>query len=119
MANESELVTHRLLMIDDNPAIHEDYRKILTGFDDTQPSAAEAALFGEPQPTVSRPIFNVDSAMQGRDGVELARRALVDGRPYSVAFVDMRMPPGWDGLETIENLWKVDPEIQVVVCSAY
>jgi diguanylate cyclase (GGDEF)-like protein len=119
MADESELLTHRLLMIDDNPAIHEDYRKILTGRDDTQMSAAEAALFGEPQSAVSRPTFDVDSAMQGRDGVELARRALLEGRPYSVAFVDMRMPPGWDGLETIENLWKVDPEIQVVVCSAY
>jgi diguanylate cyclase len=119
MADESELLTHRLLMIDDNPAIHEDYRKILTGSDDTQISAAAAALFGEPQSAVSRPTFDVDSAMQGRDGVELARRALAEGRPYSVAFVDMRMPPGWDGLETIENLWKVDPEIQVVVCSAY
>jgi diguanylate cyclase (GGDEF)-like protein len=119
VADESELLTHRLLMIDDNPAIHEDYRKILTGCDDTQISAAEAALFGESQSTVSRPTFDVDSAMQGRDGVEWARRALAEGRPYSVAFVDMRMPPGWDGLETIENLWKVDPEIQVVVCSAY
>jgi diguanylate cyclase len=119
MADESELLTHRLLMIDDNPAIHEDYRKILTGRDDTQMSAAEAALFGEPQSAVSRPTFDVDSAMQGREGVELARRALLEGRPYSVAFVDMRMPPGWDGLETVENLWKVDPEIQIVVCSAY
>ncbi len=119
MADESELLTHRLLMIDDNPAIHEDYRKILTGCDDTQISAAEAALFGEAPPTVSRPTFDVDSAMQGREGVELARRALVEGRPYSVAFVDMRMPPGWDGLETIENLWQVDPDIQVVICSAY
>jgi diguanylate cyclase len=119
MADESELLTHRLLMIDDNPAIHEDYRKILTGCDQTEISAAEAALFGEPQPAVSRPTFDVDSARQGRDGVELARRALIEGRPYSVAFVDMRMPPGWDGLETIENLWAVDPEIQIVVCSAY
>jgi diguanylate cyclase len=119
VADESELLTHRLLMIDDNPAIHEDYRKILTGRDDTLISAAEAALFAAPQPPVSRPTFDVDSAMQGQDGVELARRALLEGRPYSVAFVDMRMPPGWDGLETIENLWKVDPEIQVVVCSAY
>jgi len=119
VADESELLTHRLLTIDDNPAIHEDYRKILTGCDDTQISAAEAALFGERHSTVSRPTFDVDSAMQGRDGVELARRALVEGRPYSVAFVDMRMPPGWDGLETIENLWKVDPDIQVIVCSAY
>jgi diguanylate cyclase (GGDEF)-like protein len=119
MPDESELLTHRLLMIDDNPAIHEDYRKILSGPDDTQISAAEAALFGESQSTVARPTFDVDSAMQGQDGVELARRALLEGRPYSVAFVDMRMPPGWDGLETIQNLWKVDPEIQVVVCSAY
>jgi diguanylate cyclase len=119
MADETEVPTHRLLMIDDNPAIHEDYRKILTGREDTQISAAEAALFGEPQSAVSRPTFDLDSAMQGRDGVELARRALIEGRPYSVAFVDMRMPPGWDGLETIENLWKADPEIQVVVCSAY
>jgi len=119
VADESELLTHRLLMIDDNPAIHGDYRKILTGCDATRISAAEAALFGEPQSTASRPTFDVDSAMQGRDGVELARRALVEGRPYSVAFVDMRMPPGWDGLETIENLWRVDPDVQVVVCSAY
>jgi diguanylate cyclase (GGDEF)-like protein len=119
MADESELLTHRLLMIDDNPAIHEDYRKILTGRDQTQISAAEAALFGESQSAPSRPTFDVDTAMQGREGVELARRALREGRPYSVAFVDMRMPPGWDGLETIETLWRVDPEIQVVVCSAY
>jgi diguanylate cyclase len=119
MANDSELVTHRLLMIDDNPAIHADYRKILGAPSDKQMSAAEAALFGEQQPRSQRPIFDVDSALQGREGVERARQALSEGRPYSVAFVDMRMPPGWNGLETIENLWKVDPDIQVVVCSAY
>src|SRR5579863_2112920 len=119
MDDKPELLTHRLLMIDDNPSIHEDYRKILIGRDDTQISAAEAALFGERPSGVSRPSFDVDSALQGREGVELARRALAEGRPYSVAFVDMRMPPGWDGLETIENLWTVDPEIQIVVCSAY
>jgi diguanylate cyclase (GGDEF)-like protein len=119
MADDSELLIHRLLMIDDNPAIHEDYRKILAGRDDSQISAAEAALFGEPTSAVARPTFDLDSAMQGREGVELARRALSEGRPYSVAFVDMRMPPGWDGLETVENLWRVDPEIQVVICSAY
>jgi signal transduction histidine kinase len=48
--------------------------------------------------------------------VQLARN---EGRPYAVAFVDMRMPPGWDGLETIEHLWKTDPELQVVICTAY
>jgi diguanylate cyclase len=118
MASDAESLTHRVLMIDDNPAIHEDYRKILTRRDNGGVTAAEAALFGE-QPAVAGPTFDVDSAMQGREGVERVRQALAEGRPYSVAFVDMRMPPGWDGLETIEQLWKVDPEVQIVVCSAY
>ena len=119
MPTDSDLMTHRILVVDDNEAIHEDYRKILCGGDDGKMSAAEAALFGEQQPATTRPSFDVDSAMQGRDGVERARLALAEGRPYSVAFVDMRMPPGWDGLETIEHLWAIDPEVQVVVCSAY
>jgi diguanylate cyclase (GGDEF)-like protein len=119
MPIEADLLTHRILVIDDNEAIHEDYRKILSGSEDGKMSAAEAALFGKQQPVSGRPSFDVDSAMQGRDGVECARAALAEGRPYSVAFVDMRMPPGWDGLETIEHLWALDPEIQVVVCSAY
>ncbi len=118
MATDADLLIHRLLMIDDNPRIHEDYRKILGGRSQGKVSSAEAALFGE-QAASEGPTFDVDSAMQGRDGVERARCALDEGRPYSVAFVDMRMPPGWDGLETIEQLWKIDPEVQVVVCSAY
>jgi diguanylate cyclase (GGDEF)-like protein len=118
MSGESDL-THRILVIDDNPSIHDDYRKILAGHAAGKISAAEAALFGEQPAVVERPTFDVDSAMQGRDGVERAQAALAEGRPYSVAFVDMRMPPGWDGVETIEHLWGVDPEIQVVVCSAY
>ena len=119
MTGEADVLTHRILVIDDNASIHDDYRKILAGQEAGKASAAEAALFGEQRPAVERPSFDVDSAMQGRDGVELAREALAEGRPYSVAFVDMRMPPGWDGLETIEHLWGIDPEIQVVVCSAY
>src|SRR5215469_6350172 len=118
MASDADMLTHRILMIDDNPAIHADYRKILGGRANGAASSAEAALFGETAAAVG-PTFDVDSAMQGRDGVELARKALAEGRPYSVAFIDMRMPPGWDGLETIEHLWQVDPDVQVVVCSAY
>src|SRR5580704_8378608 len=119
MSGESDVLTHRVLVIDDNASIHDDYRKILAGQEAGKVSPAEAALFGEQRPTFERPTFDVDSAMQGRDGVERAREALAEGRPYSVAFVDMRMPPGWDGLETIEHLWDVDPEIQIVICSAY
>ena len=49
----------------------------------------------------------------------MARRAAEEGNPYALAFVDVRMPPGWDGVETIGQLWKCCPELQIVVCSAY
>src|ERR1700689_1214016 len=119
MPNIPDLLTHRILVIDDNPVIHEDYRKILVADGRALTSEAEAGLFGEQKLETARPRFDMDSAMQGRDGVELARAALVEGRPYSVAFVAMRMPPGRDGLETVEQLWKIDPDVQVVICSAY
>src|SRR3984893_220515 len=119
MPNEPELLTHRVLVIDDNAAIHQDYRKILVADGKALMSEAEAGLFGEQQPDTARPRFDMDSAMQGRDGVELARAALAEGRPYSVAFVYMQMLPGWDGLETVVPLWKIVPDVQVVICSAY
>jgi PAS domain S-box-containing protein len=63
--------------------------------------------------------FEIDSAKQGRDGFEMVKSALALGRPYSMAFVDMRMEPGWNGIETIRNMWSVCPDLQVVLCSAY
>jgi EAL domain-containing protein (putative c-di-GMP-specific phosphodiesterase class I) len=49
----------------------------------------------------------------------MVRRALEDGRSYALAFVDARMPPGWDGVETIARLWEQDPDVLVVLCTAY
>jgi signal transduction histidine kinase len=63
--------------------------------------------------------FEIDSAHQGQDGLELIRSSLKQGRPYAMAFVDVRMPPGWDGVETIGRIWQDYPELQVVVCTAY
>jgi len=113
----------RLLVIDDAAEIHADFRKILMPAE-RSPSlaAAKAALFGVegvPARAEPRPRFALDSALQGEEGVALARAARMDGAPYEVAFVDMRMPPGWDGMETIGQLWLADPQIQVVICTAY
>src|SRR5271166_5570295 len=114
---------HRILLVDDNVAIHGDFRKVLSLDPEDQAQAAfavlEAGLFGAAPSTASRPSFEIDSAYQGQEAVEMVHRALRDGRPYAMAFVDMRMPPGWDGLETIEHLWSVDPDVQVVICSAH
>src|SRR5690349_24456963 len=65
------------------------------------------------------PNLELDSASQGQEALAMVERALAEGRPYAMAFVDGRMPPGWDGLETIVHLWKAYPELQVVICTAY
>ena len=121
MGEPIAIMNRRVLVIDDNPAIHKDFRKVLgAGLHETMAlEADELALFGAPASATTRPSFEVDSALQGQDGVERVRQALREGRPYAMAIVDMQMPPGWDGLETIERLWKIDPDVQVVICSAH
>jgi diguanylate cyclase (GGDEF)-like protein len=113
----------RILIIDDNAAIHFDFRKVLGEQVEHTAQAAldvlEANLFGDQLVAAARPNFDIDSAHQGEEGVAMAHQALLDGRPYAMAFVDMRMPPGWDGLKTIERLWATDPDVQVVICSAH
>ena len=112
---------HRILVIDDTLAIHEDFQKILGGskLKQLNLNAAHSALFDEAETAPADASFEIDSAYQGREGLELLRKALADGRPYSMAFVDVRMPPGWDGIETISHLWKDAPDLQVVICTAY
>jgi two-component system cell cycle sensor histidine kinase/response regulator CckA len=118
----------RILVIDDNPAIHEDFDKILAptgsaGADTL--GETETLLFGAPTsgafpaPSVREGGFEVSHALQGMDGLAMCEAAAAEGRPFSVAFIDMRMPPGWDGLETAERIIKADPAIQIVICTAY
>ena len=109
-----------ILVIDDNLAIHEDFRKILatTAASDELDHARES-LFGDTPVSVHREPFEVDFADQGEAGFRMAEQAARSGTPYALAFVDMRMPPGWDGLQTIKHIWKADSEIQVVICTAF
>jgi signal transduction histidine kinase/DNA-binding response OmpR family regulator len=115
----------RVLLVDDTRTIHDDFRKILDSRSldensDTDLEAAAAELFGDSVETgTPRSQFELDSAYQGQEAFEKVRAATADGRPYAMAFVDMRMPPGWDGFETIQNLWHVDPRLQMVICTAY
>jgi signal transduction histidine kinase len=112
---------YRILVIDDNRAIHDDFRKILCppSAEATALGEAEAKLFGEPTRVRRSVVFEIDSAYQGEEGLGRLQQALQDGRPYAMAIVDVRMPPGWDGIETTQKLWAADPDLQVVICSAY
>lgn len=111
----------RVLIIDDNPAIHGDFRKILAPPRESATAllTAEAALFGEETPPEVPLALEIDSAFQGQEGLASVRRAKQEGRPYALAFVDARMPPGWDGIETVVKIWEQDPDVQIVICTAY
>ena len=111
----------RILIIDDNRAIHEDFRKILAveAGNSSESDDFDIAILGEVQKKVIRRAFDIDSAMQGQEGLERVQQAQKEGRPYAMAFVDVRMPPGWDGVETISKIWEIYPDLQVVICSAY
>lgn len=121
-------ICYPILVIDDNPAIHEDFKKILLTTDtDSALDSVEDLLFNnnasarnEPKEKVSTlPNLQIDSAFDGQEGVQLLKKGLEKGLRYAVAFVDIRMPPGWDGIKTITKLWELDPDIQMVICSAY
>ncbi len=112
---------NRILIIDDNAAIHADFRKILGQAQNQNVGLARTKelLFGESAAISPCSGFVIDSAFQGREGLELVQQAAATGAPYALAFVDVRMPPGWDGVETISHIWKCCPDIQIVVCTAY
>jgi len=110
----------RILIVDDNQSIHEDFRRILQSQpEDEGLNQARKDLFGGAPLVEALERFELDYAVQGQAALALVQMARQEGRPYAVAFVDMRMPTGWDGLETIERLWEVDGRIQVVICTAY
>src|SRR5207249_12192610 len=118
----SDAHSHRILIIDDNPSIHEDFRKLRAPADAklaAELDATEASIFGDHAGASRAQNFRIDSAFQGQEGLEKVRAACAEGAPYAVAFVDVRMPPGWDGIETISRIWKEFPDLQIVICTAY
>ncbi|MDQ8204948.1 response regulator [Pelagicoccus sp. SDUM812003] len=119
----------RVLIIDDTSAIHRDFEKVLTPSEVSENEQAleelDELMFAdeeEPEKIADRSHkldFELSHAYQGEEGLRKVEQAQQEGAPFSVAFVDMRMPPGWDGLKTVAEIAKADPHIQLVICSAY
>jgi CheY-like chemotaxis protein len=108
---------HRILVIDDDPDTHDLIRKMLF-----RSTAIREKKQGSPElieTPPKMPLFEIDSAYQGQEGLVLIEESLRQNRPYSLAFVDVRMPPGWDGLETIRKIWEKYSALQVVICTAH
>jgi len=117
---EKEMV-HRVLVIDDNPSIHKDFQTILLEEEESETlNKLRSEVFGDKtNNTTPKNAYELDFASQGKEGCEKIKQACSEDHPYELAFVDMRMPPGWDGLKTIEHIWEIDHKVQVVICTAY
>ena len=119
----------RLLVIDDQQQIHDTFVRIFSpdGDEDAALDAFESRFLtvdadhplSARRQAAGQPRYELGFAHSGEQGVELVRESVRNGSPYAVAFVDMRMPLGWDGLETTERLWQIDPSLQVVICTAH
>jgi two-component system, NtrC family, sensor kinase len=112
---------YRVLIIDDTVGIHEDIRKILADPPPNKLESLEAEVLSQKAPVQAAATarFTIDSAYQGEEGVKCVLKALGDANPYALVFLDMRMPPGIDGLETMKRLWQLDTDLQIVICTAY
>jgi signal transduction histidine kinase len=121
MSNAEKEMKHRVLVIDDNPSIHKDFQTILLEEEESEilNSLRDEVFGNKSNDHAAKNIYELDFASQGQEGCEKIKQACSENHPYELAFVDMRMPPGWDGLKTIEHIWQIDPDIQVVICTAY
>lgn len=115
----------RIIIFDDNTAIHHDFIKILLDSakqEDIELSQLEKKFFNiesQKKEMEKVPQFEIETASQGQEGVKKIAAALKENKHFALAFVDIRMPPGWDGIETIKRIWELDSNVQVVICTAY
>ena len=114
----------RILVVDDEPAMHDSYARSFAaqrGVAENALEAMAADLFGDDAPAVADEAvaFAVNHQHQGLDAVAEVERALAAGEPYAVAFIDVRMPPGIDGRETAKRIRELDPEINLVIVTGY
>ena len=113
--------SRRILIVDDNVSIHDDFQRILIGRNNSDPNLdrLDHNLFGSSAAASKTPPFDLTFASQGQEALASVQHAVASGRPFALAFVDVRMPPGWDGIETTRHLWEADPDLQVVICTAH
>ncbi|NLK87226.1 MAG: EAL domain-containing protein [Clostridiaceae bacterium] len=124
-----EIENKRILIADDNKDIHDDIKYILetsSGYmeDYQETKLLKEELFGESRQSPANKAvidikYDIDDAYQGNEAIEMVSRAREAGEPYSLIFMDVRMPPGMDGIETIEKIWEIDRDVGVVICTAY
>ncbi len=94
---------NRILIVDDEPDVRELYKDILSD---------------EPLYRRSKEFYDLTLAPDGEDGIQQAKKAVEQKKPFAAAFIDMKMP-GIDGAETAKYIWENDPDIKIVIVTAF
>ncbi len=116
----------RILIVDDEPAMHDSYRECFGGSrggaNAVELSAMAAELFGDDDAGEAPEVeaeFDCVHKTQGLDAVAAVEASLAGGERFAVAFIDVRMPPGIDGKETAKRIRALDPDINLVIVTGY
>ncbi|MCP4113697.1 MAG: response regulator [Desulfobacteraceae bacterium] len=116
----------RIIVIDDEASILGAFKEILKGPEQISGIDEIAALTDElsqepleKKTQVPGPDYELATALQGEDGYRTVKDAKNSGNPFSLAFIDVRMPPGWNGVKTARKIRKADPDIEIVIVTAY
>jgi len=114
----------RILAVDDEQSMLDAYQRVLAPLQQPSVSQSEmeelaARLFGAQPGTDSQLNYHLVLCQQGDEAVELVRSSINAGQPFSVVFLDMRLPPGPDGVATAEQIRAIDPQVEILFVTAY
>jgi CheY-like chemotaxis protein len=118
----------RILIVDDQEDLREQLANLLVQSGKKSPTSAlvgsmRARLMGivpeVEEPKNDKPTYDIDTTGRGEEAFEMVRAALENHAPYAAMFIDMRMPPGWDGLKTTQKIREIDKNIEIVIMTAY
>lgn len=118
--DQKKELNRRILLVDDESKILEELQKVLAPNETTckEIGELENRLFGSAPKSVKK-AYDVHCCRQGDDALEAIQQAADQNEPFAVAFLDIRMPPGPDGIWTAEHIRKIDPNIQIVMMTGY
>ena len=117
--NDVRAENTRVLIVDDQDEIHEDFSEMLLAGREKGAADELASSFLEEDDRRFLPEFELLHASSGEEACRMVEAAMNAGRPIAAAYVDIRMPPGIDGIETVRRIRKVDRDVEIVIMTAY
>ncbi len=113
----------RVLIADDDEHVLDCYRDAFTEKEPTNHmkalDALAAELFDPETDIVDQPKFEIVSCCQGDDAISLAQEAADSGSPFDVVILDVRMPPGIDGVEAGSRIRAMDPDVEIIFVTGF